>query len=50
MFLPIIGLTIAGVTLDLHFHTKPWLTTAGILIGVVIAGILIARQLRKDQR
>lgn len=49
MFVPIIGLTIAGVALDVHWQTKPWLTIAGIVLGVAIAALLVARQLRKTK-
>lgn len=47
MFIPIIGLAIAGVALDVRLYTKPWLTVLGIIIGVIIASVLVLRQLRK---
>lgn len=45
MFIPTIGFTIAGVSLDNILNTKPWLTIVGIIVGVVIAFILVIRQL-----
>lgn len=50
MFIPIIGFTIVGVYSDNTFHTKPWFTVVGILIGVILAAILVIRQLKKVQR
>ena len=47
MFVPTIGLTFAGVYADKSFGTKPWLTTGGIILGTVIAGLLVKRQLQK---
>jgi hypothetical protein len=47
MFIPTIGLTIAGVYSDKAFSLKPWLTIAGIILGSTIAGLLVARQLKK---
>ena len=50
MFIPIIGFTLLGVFGDNTFHTKPWLTVAGILFGVALAALLVIRQLKKVQR
>ena len=47
MFIPLIGFTILGVAGDNTFHTKPWCTTLGIVIGAVIALLLVLRQLKK---
>ncbi len=47
MFVPTIGLLLAGVYVDDHMGTKPWGLIVGIGIGTVIAGFLIKKQLRK---
>lgn len=49
MFVPTIGFTILGVIADNSFKTKPWMTIAGIIVGVVLATLLIRRQLKKVQ-
>jgi hypothetical protein len=50
MFVPIIGLTILGVFGDNTYHTKPWLTMSGIVLGVAIASLLVIRQIKKVKR
>lgn len=45
--MPTIGLTVAGVYADKSFGTKPWLTATGIVLGAVIAGLLVKRQLQE---
>lgn len=47
MFVPTIGLTVAGVYADKSFGTKPWLSAIGVVLGAVIAGLLVKRQLQK---
>lgn len=47
MFVPTIGLTVAGVYADKAFGTKPWLTVVGIGLGALIAGLLVKRQLHE---
>lgn len=47
MFVPTIGLTIAGVWGDNIFATKPWLTGLGIVLGAGIAGLLVRQQMRQ---
>ncbi|MFZ2836234.1 MAG: AtpZ/AtpI family protein [Candidatus Saccharimonadales bacterium] len=47
MFIPTIGLTVAGAYGDKAFGTKPWLMIAGIALGATIAGLLVVRQLKK---
>lgn len=49
MFVPLIGLTILGVMGDNSFHTKPWCTTLGIVLGAIIATLLVLRQLRNTK-
>jgi len=45
MFVPTIGLTTLGFTIDKTYGTKPWLMIIGIVLGAVIAGMLVKRQL-----
>lgn len=45
MFIPTIGLMLLGYWIDTQAGTKFWITTAGILIGSAIAGLLIRHQL-----
>ena len=47
MFVPTIGLTVLGLFADKQLQTTPWLMTAGIIIGTVLAGVLVRRQLKK---
>ncbi len=47
LFVPTIGMTIAGVYLDNQIDTKPWLTIAGIVLGIILAAILVRNQLQK---
>lgn len=47
MFIPIIGLTISGVILDINLMTKPWFTIVGIIVGTIIAGLLVYRQIKR---
>lgn len=48
MFVPVIGGTALGIWGDHSFDTKPWLTVIGLAVGVVVAGLLVRNQLRKD--
>jgi hypothetical protein len=50
MFVPIIGLAIAGVALDVNLHTKPWLTIIGIVLGIAIASVLVLRQVKRVKK
>ncbi|MBI3888971.1 AtpZ/AtpI family protein [Candidatus Saccharibacteria bacterium] len=47
LFIPTIGMTIAGVYLDNKLDTKPWLTVIGIVLGTILAVILVRNQLQK---
>ncbi len=47
MFVPTIGLLLAGVYIDDHMGTKPWGLVAGVIVGACIAGYLIKKQLQK---
>lgn len=46
MFVPIIGGTVLGVWGDRSYGSKPWLTIAGIIIGIIVAGYLVRQQLK----
>ncbi len=50
MFVPTIGLTLLGVWGDNTFHTKPWFTLAGIVVGTAIATLLVLKQLKNVQK
>jgi F0F1-type ATP synthase assembly protein I len=47
MFVPILGGTILGVVCDKQFGTYPIAVIAGIVIGVIITGLLIWKQLKR---
>ncbi len=46
MFVPAVGGAILGVLADRTWGTKPWVTVAGITLGVIIAGLLVWLQLK----
>ena len=48
MFIPIIGLTLAGVWVDRTFGTKPIMTIIGIIVGILIATYLVRLQFKKE--
>jgi F0F1-type ATP synthase assembly protein I len=50
MFIPIISLTVLGIWADRSWQTKPWMTVAGIIIGVILAGLLVQRQLERVKK
>jgi hypothetical protein len=50
MFVPIIGLTVAGLWGDKQLHTTPWLMIIGIIIGVILAALLVWRQLQQAKK
>ncbi len=45
MFVPTVGLLLAGRAVDTHFGTKPWFMLVGTALGAAIAALLIKRQL-----
>lgn len=49
-FVPTIGGTLFGLELDNLTHEAPLFTTIFIIIGFVVAGLLIAMQLRRVRR
>lgn len=48
MFIPSVGLLMLGRMLDNHYATKPWLMLVGIVLGSVVAGLLVKRQLDRQ--
>lgn len=50
MFVPIIGGTILGVWADNTITPKPLATVIGISVGVVIAALLVRRQMKRKLR
>lgn len=49
MFVPTVGLIVAGDALDGRFTTRPWLMLTGALIGSLLAALLIKRQLQRGK-
>lgn len=47
MFVPTIGLALAGVYLDRQLDSGPWCMLTGALIGSLIAARLIKKQLQR---
>lgn len=45
MFVPTVGLMTLGYWADSQLHTKPWLFALGVIVGGLIAGYLIRKQL-----
>ncbi len=50
MFVPIIGLMVLGLLADQWLHTKPWIMIIGIVAGVILAALLIKRQLKRVKK
>jgi hypothetical protein len=47
LFVPSVGLTVIGLLLDKQLQTTPWIMTAGIIIGVIVAILLVRAQIKK---
>lgn len=48
IFVPVTLFVGLGLWFDLtHSATKPWVTVAGLIVGFILAGLLINRQLRR---
>jgi F0F1-type ATP synthase assembly protein I len=43
--LPVVIFAVIGIIGDLHFRTRPWLTLSSVVVGFIIAGILVKRQI-----
>lgn len=50
MFVPTIGLLLAGRAIDDAFRLKPVGMAVGTIIGAIISGILIKRQLEESSK
>ena len=50
MFVPTVGLLLIGRAADTRFGTKPWCMFVGIVFGVIIATVLVKRQLTLEER
>ena len=50
MFVPSVGFTLLGVWLDSLWDTKPWAMTAGLVVGVLGAYLLVAKQIKTIRR
>ena len=50
MFVPTIGLTVLGLLADKQFHTTPWIMLLGIILGVILAYVLVRRQIKEVQK
>ena len=49
MFLPTIAGIVGGAAADSYLGTSPWLFAIGTLVGCVIAGMLVKKQLEKTK-
>ncbi len=47
LFVPLVGLTIAGLLLDKGLGTKPWIMIVSIVLGAVLAYLLVRTQIKK---
>lgn len=50
MFVPTIGMTLIGLFCDTQLGTKPWLTIAGIILGVIVTAVLLWRQFKQLEK
>ena len=44
---PVVLFVVAGIFADRHLGTKPWLTMLGVVLGFVIAGFLVKREINE---
>lgn len=49
MTVPVVIFTFIGIFCDIKFHTKPWLTFLGVVIGFYFAIVLIKQQINRSQ-
>ncbi len=50
MFVPVLGLLFIGLLLDKQLHTTPWIMSAGLVFGTVLAFALVRQQLKKVKK
>jgi len=50
MFVPILGLLLAGIYFDKLWSSFPWMTLLGFALGVCISALLIRNQLKKGAK
>lgn len=50
VFVPTILFTGLGIWGDLSVGSKPWLTFTGLIIGLIIAGLLVQKQIKTIKR
>jgi len=43
-------LTVLGLLADKQFHTTPWIMILGIVLGVILAYVLVRRQIKEVQK
>jgi F0F1-type ATP synthase assembly protein I len=44
--IPVILFTVVGIVADRSFNTAPWITFPSVIIGFVVSGLLVKRQLK----
>lgn len=47
MFVPTIGLMVAGLLADKRLHTTPWIMVVGMVLGTYLAYVLVRRQIKR---
>lgn len=50
MFVPILGLLLAGIYFDKLWSSFPWMTLLGFVLGVGISALLVRNQLKKGAK
>jgi F0F1-type ATP synthase assembly protein I len=48
--LPVVLFALGGIFVDKKLDTAPWCTLAGVVVGFMIAGLLLKRQLQAVER
>jgi F0F1-type ATP synthase assembly protein I len=52
--LPVVVFVLIGIFADRHFRTAPWFTLLAMVLGFVVAGMLVKKQLasieKKEQK
>lgn len=50
MAVPVILFALGGIFADLKLGTKPWLTLLAVVLGFVVSGWLVKKQIESSQR